>query len=90
MTSPVIDLAAERRNRRPIAGCARCEHRSDGQRCFSHRIVDLADSIREETNALDGELLVSADAVATVLADALGVLDGITNETLTVDERNAR
>ena len=89
MTATVVLLDAERRNRRPTAGCQRCEMRTDGSRCFPHRLDDLADRLRAHDPS--DALLIPSEELADVLADVLGVLDGITSECLTrTDERTTK
>lgn len=88
MTGTVVSLDAERRNRRPVAGCQRCEARRGG-RCYPHQLADLADRLRDHD--VGDALLIPSEELVDVLADVLGVLDGITHECLTpTDERTTK
>lgn len=90
MTAPIVDLASQRLKRRPAPGCTRCEHRTDGTRCFPHQLEALAIRLRSDQADHAGELLIAADDLAETWADALAVLDGITAECLTPMERTAK
>ena len=71
-------------------GCSNCASRSDGQLCYPHRLDSLADRLRNDLAATRDELLVPSSAVAESLADALAVLNGITDECLTPTDLTRR
>ncbi|WP_341241237.1 hypothetical protein [uncultured Nocardioides sp.] len=74
MTATVIDLTSRIRNQAPTCQCR------EGFTCYPHRVADLAEHLRERDTHLDVELLVPAAAVSRLLAEAIDVLDGITND----------
>lgn len=65
-----------------------CSRGADGRirECYPHRLDSLAARLRLDLLATEGELLISRERFASVLADALTVLDGITGECLPNDE----
>lgn len=87
MSATVLDLTSRLARAQAAATCDACARDTKVGLCYPHRLEALATRLRGDLEHHRGELFTATDDLAAIVRDALDVLDGITGECLTTDER---